>query len=78
MKWQDIVFSVGAVAFLFAIVGSIRSPIQKPPRASCALTAFFLWLFVGVYASYELWISVGTGILSASAWTILFFQKRAS
>ena len=76
MSWQDLVFSVGGVFFLVSIMGAILSPTQKPPRFSCALTAFWLWAFVVTYASLDLWFSFYVGVLSASGWTLLFFQKR--
>lgn len=76
MMWQDWVFAIGAVFFNISIWASIRSKTEKPPRVSCALTAFWLWMFVTVYISFDLWLSVTTGLLSASGWTILFFQKR--
>jgi len=76
IHWQDLVFSVGALFFLASMMGSILSPTQKPPRISCGITAFWLWLFVVVYASYGLWFSMATGVLSASGWTVLLFQRR--
>ena len=76
MPWQDLIFSVGAIAFSISMMGSILSKTQKPPRFSCALTAFFLWLYLAVYASYGLWFSSAMGVFSASGWTILVFQKR--
>ncbi len=76
MSWQDLVFSIGGVCFLVANMGAILSPTQKPPRLSCAITAICLWAFVVTYASLGLWFSVAVGILSASGWTVLIFQKR--
>lgn len=76
VHWQDLVFAAGGIFFIAAMLGSILSKTQKPPIISCAVTAFWLWLFVGVYLSYDLWFSVSTGILSATGWTILIFQRR--
>lgn len=75
-SWQDLIFAVGAVAFMISMLGSIVSKTQKPPRWSCLITAFFLWLFIIVYASLGLWVSVVTGLLSSIGWTILVFQRR--
>ncbi len=73
---KRIVFSVGAVAFSISMMGSILSKTQKPPRFSCIITAFFLWLYLAVYFSYGLWFSTIMGVFSASGWTVLVFQKR--
>jgi hypothetical protein len=78
LHWQDVIFSLGGIGFLISMMGSIVSKTQKPPRVSCIITAFWLWLFVIVYASYGLWFSTGTGVLSALGWTVLSFQRRVS
>ena len=73
--WQDILLSVGGFVFFLALIPSIRSK-NKPSKATCALTAFFLWLYCIVYISLGLWLALVSGILSATAWTILLFQRR--
>ena len=76
MMWQDWVLAIGGFAFSIALIPSIRSKIGKPTQSTCAMTAFFLWLYCLVYASFDMWLSLTAGILSALCWSILLFQKR--
>ncbi len=72
--WQDILLAVGGFMFSIALVPSILK--KEPPNAStCAITALWLWTFCTVYISLELWLTLGAGILSASAWTVLLIQR---
>lgn len=74
--WQDIILSVGGFMFGIALIPSIRSKTDKPNKSTCAITAFFLWLYCLVYLSLNLWGALGSGILCASFWTILLLQRR--
>ncbi len=76
MMWQDLVFTIGGFSFFISMIPTLRSKYNKPEKSSCAITASFLWLYCFVYASLGLWMSVCSGILSATGWTVLFFQNR--
>ncbi len=74
MNWQDIVFTIGQLIFVIALIPSIRSK-DKPAFISSAITAVILVGFGITYTSLGLWGSAIFAFLNATAWAILAFQK---
>ncbi|MCK5019565.1 MAG: hypothetical protein KAS32_21070 [Candidatus Peribacteraceae bacterium] len=75
MIWQDIVPIVGNCAFTVALLFSIFSK-QKPHRWTCAMTAGVLFAYVVTFWDMTLWYWSLATLATASAWTILLFQRR--
>lgn len=74
MTWQDIVLSIGSWVFIVALVPSILGK-DKPPASTSLLTGGILLIYVAVYYSLHLWVSVvSTGMLGL-AWLFLGYQK---
>jgi hypothetical protein len=74
MTWQDILLTTWAWIFIIALIPAIRAK-AKPPAATSLLTAIVLLIFAACYASLGLYISAISGSITATCWTILFFQK---
>ncbi len=75
MMWQDIILMVGGFIFSIALLPSILGN-SKPARISCVTTGTVLSIYCIVYATLGLWLAFGSGVLTALAWWVLFFQKR--
>lgn len=73
MQWQDLIIGVGSFVFALALIPMIRSK-SKTPISTSLPTALFLWAFVATYISFDLWLSVVSGSLSALGWTILLIK----
>lgn len=73
MTWQDVVITLGSLAFILALLPAIiKGP--RPPKSTSALTGAWLLLYAGTYATMGLlWSSVTVGVLGA-LWFILFYQ----
>ena len=74
MVWQDIVFAVGAWIFFIALIPSIRND-NKPALSTSATTGVVLFVYTLTFATMELWLSVFSSLLTASAWITLAIQK---
>ena len=77
MKWQDKVFSVGEIVFLTGLIPSLLSD-QKPAAATSLATAFMLYAFLFVHASYGLWVTFTLTAVTATIWLALGIQVAAS
>lgn len=75
MIWQDMVPIIGNIVFAVALIPSILSK-QKPHRLSCAMTAGVLFLYAGTFWTITLWYWSLATLVTATAWTILLFQRR--
>jgi hypothetical protein len=73
MKWQDMVFALGEVVFLISLFPSLLGD-QKPEPVTSFATAFMLYLFLLVHASYGLWVTFTFAIVTATIWLILGLQ----
>lgn len=73
MKWQDVVFATGEVVFLTSLFPSLLSD-QKPAAATSFATAFMLYLFLLVHASYKLWVTFTLAAITATIWLALGIQ----
>lgn len=72
--WQDIVFTIGSLAFTAALWPSIRSK-DKPALHTSLMTAGVLFIFAITYLSLSLYFSTIATVLTAIAWAILAIQK---
>jgi hypothetical protein len=73
MKWQDKVFSVGEIVFLTGLIPSALSD-HKPASLTSFATAFMLYAFLFVHASYKLWVTFSLTAVTATLWLILGLQ----
>lgn len=77
MHWQDIVFTLGTVVFIIALIPSIRSE-EKPALSTSFPTATVLAVFTYVYFSLSLWITAAFTAIICFLWFVLAFQKYKS
>lgn len=73
MKWQDKVFSVGEIVFLTGLIPSLLSS-HKPAALTSLATAFMLYCFLFVHASYGLWVTFALTAVTATIWFALGIQ----
>ena len=71
---QDIIISVGMWIFFIALIPSIKSK-DKPTLWTSIPTCMVLIVYAFTFATMELWLSVASNILTASAWLTLAIQK---
>lgn len=74
MHWQDLVFTVGQIIFVFALIPTIRGK-SKPALSSSIITGSILLIFALTYLSLGLWFSTIASIATSASWWILAFQK---
>jgi hypothetical protein len=77
MIWQDIVLAIGSWIFIVALVPALIGK-DKPPVSSSALTGAVLAVYVMVYLTLHLWISVASTTILSIAWLTLAVQKHRS
>lgn len=77
MKWQDKVFSVGEIVFLTGLIPSLLSD-HKPAASTSLATAFMLYCFLFVHASYGLWVTFALTAVTATIWLALGIQVAAA
>jgi len=75
MPWQDIVFSVGSLIFVFALIPTLRSK-EKPAFTTSFITALVLSIFALTYITLSLWGSAFFQGCTAACWFLLAFQKH--
>lgn len=73
MKWQDKVFATGEVVFLISLFPTLFSA-NKPAAATAFATAFMLYCFLFVHASYGLWVTFALAAITASIWFAIGVQ----
>lgn len=74
MSWQDVVFTIGQVIFVFALIPSIKGK-DKPALLTSVITVLILSTFAISYATLSLWGSMIGAVLNCTGWTILAVQK---
>ena len=74
----DIVMSVAIFLFVPALLPSILSKREKPPRTTCLFTALLLSVISVCFAMNQMWIPFISEVISALAWWILLFQRRVT
>jgi hypothetical protein len=75
MLINDLVFTIGSIVFLIALIPSLTSE-NKPDKTTSAITSSVLFLFTLNYLSIGLYISAFVGFITAFAWLILYRQAN--
>lgn len=73
MKWQDIVFSVGELVFMFGLIASLVSS-DKPAVITSLTTGGMLVTYLAVHRSFKLWVTFTLTLITATMWFILAAQ----
>ena len=68
--WQDLVFAVGEVVFLIALVPLLWSDARIPAYTGLS-TGLMLFLFGLCQLSYRNWITLVLGWTTATIWVLL-------
>lgn len=74
MKWQDRIFATGEVVFFISLYPTLIGPDKPSPLTSFA-TAFMLYLFLFVHASYKLWVTFTLAAITATTWMAIGIQS---
>mgnify|MGYP001559148886 FL=1 len=75
MQWQDMVFTVGAIFFIVALLPSVFSE-NKPDIKTSSLTAVILTCFSVTYFTLHLYFSAVVTLATAILWGFLAWQKH--
>lgn len=73
--WQDIVFAVGEVVFLIALVPLLWEHSRIPLYTGLS-TGIMLYLFGLCQFSYRNWITLALGLTTATIWVLLGLGVR--
>jgi hypothetical protein len=71
--WQDTVIAICQLSFLPAMLPSILGK-DKPAFSTSLMNMLIVSTIVFCLATLHLWFSTATGVVNASAWTVLAFQ----
>jgi len=71
--WQDVVLMSGSFIFALALLPSLFSK-NKPNIKTSIITAFWLFIFAGVYTTLDLWLSFSATMVTAFLWAVLAVQ----
>jgi len=74
MRWQDAIFFIGQIIFVFALIPTIKGS-SKPALSSSVVTGLILTIFALTYFSLELWFSALAAVATSASWWILAYQK---
>lgn len=74
MIWQDYVFAIGAIVFIFALMPTVRGK-SKPPLITSITTSIVLFVYSYNYLTLKLWFAMVTTAATATQWAVLAFQK---
>lgn len=77
MPWQDFVFTIGNVIFIFALIPSITGK-DKPPVLTSLPSSIVLLTFSFAFATLGLWWSAFVTLIVSILWLILAIQKYKS
>jgi hypothetical protein len=72
---QDLIFSLGGIIFMVALIPSLVSE-NKPNYKTSILTSIVLYTFSITYISLDLTYSSIVSFITATLWLILFYQSR--
>ncbi len=75
MPWQDWIFTIGQIIFIFALIPTIRGK-DKPAFSTSLISTLIILTFSATYFSLELWGSAIFALINAVCWGILAFQKH--
>lgn len=73
--WQDLVFAVGEVVFLVALVPLLWENARIPLYTGLS-TAIMLYAFGACQLSYRNWITLALGLTTATIWLLLGLGVR--
>lgn len=73
--WQDVVFAVGEVVFLVALVPLLWTRTQVPVYTGLS-TGLMLYLFGLCQLSYRNWMTLVLGLTTATIWVLLGLGVR--
>jgi hypothetical protein len=76
MTIQDLILAVGSFIFSVALLPTIFNKKAAIPGWSSFLTAAVLSVFVGVYWSLGLWMTVFSGTTTAICWWFIFAFRQ--
>lgn len=68
--WQDIIFSIGEVVFLIALIPLLFTD-SKVPTYTGLSTGAMLYLFGLCQFSYRNWITLTLSLITATIWILL-------
>lgn len=74
MKWQDIVFTVGSIGFIIALIPTVLA-YEKPAILTSVWTGVTLLVFSVVYLTLDLYMSATVTCITAFTWLLLAWQK---
>jgi Flp pilus assembly protein TadB len=74
MHWQDGVFFIGQIIFVFALIPTIKGK-SKPALSSSVITGLILTIFALTYLSLDLWFSAVAATATSASWWVLAYQK---
>lgn len=73
MSWQDLVFTVGGVIGIIALLPSLRGP-DKPAVTTSLMNVFIMAAFGFTDASLGLYFAASTAVLVCIEWGWLAWQ----
>lgn len=75
MIWQEVIFTVGSLIFIAALIPALRSEENKPPISTALITASVLSAFALAYVTLELYYASTTTAITAGIWYALAVQQ---
>jgi hypothetical protein len=75
MSWQDLVFGVGSLVFIVALIPALFSE-EKPPLSTSIPTSLVLISFSLTYATLDLPFAAITGAISGCMWGAIAILKH--
>lgn len=79
MSWQDIVVTIGNLVFVLSLVPQVYHGFKQKTGPikwqTSAPTFFFMYVFVTVYYSLQLYFSAAVAFLVGTMWLALFIQR---
>ncbi len=74
MPWQDAVFTFGQLFFFASLIPTIRGK-EKPAFLTGFVTSMVLTIYVFIFWTLDLYMSVFFTALLASAWWVVTYQS---
>jgi hypothetical protein len=75
MAINDLIFALGTIVFLLALIPSLITK-NKPNKKTSIITSLVLYVFTFNYISLAMYFSAAVGFVTATAWLVLYFQSR--
>lgn len=74
MPWQDWIFTIGQIIFIFALFPTIKGK-DKPAFITSFITTLIIFIFALTYLSLNLTGSAFFAFINAALWGVLALQK---